>query len=166
MGNAARALRRDVPDVDRVGHEVLGKDVVLEGEAARFTVGPRLGTVEAALARHDDSLGDVADHGIRRASKGTPRAITGRAFTLAPDDLAPEQESEIVLQDADHVGGKAAVRLAAEVGDVHRDAATRFELPLALREHRFEQLEVFGVRARDAVAFELLFVLLAGEVRR
>ena len=73
---------------------------------------------------------------------------------------------QLVLEDVDHVGREAAIRLASEVGDVHRDATTGFELALALGEHVFEHPEVLGVRARDAVAFEFLFVLLAGEVRR
>ena len=56
--------------------------------------------------------------------------------------------------------------LRPEVRDVHRDAPARFELARAFGEHVAQQVEVLEVRRRDALAFELLFVLLAREVRR
>ena len=81
-------------------------------------------------------------------------------------ELAPQQEPEVVLEDADHVGREAAVGLAPEIGHVDGDAPAGFELPRALGEHRPKQLEVVEIGTGDAVAFELLLVLLAGEVRR
>ena len=71
-----------------------------------------------------------------------------------------------MLEDADHVGRQAAVRLAAEVGDVDGDSSAGLERAHALGEHVGQHLEVFEVRGGDALALELLFVLLAGEVRR
>ena len=166
MRDATRALRLDVPHVERGRHELVGVDRVLRRQAAPLAIGAAQRAVEAALARDDDALGRVAQHRIRRAAERSPRAAAGRAFALAPHDLAAQQEAELVLEDADDVGGEAAVGLAAEVGDVHRDAPARLELARALGEHVGEQLEVLDVRARHAVALELLFVLLAREVRR
>src|SRR5918997_1838218 len=68
------------------------------------------------------------------------------ALALLPDELAPEQQAEPVLEDADDVGREAAVRLAPEVGDVDGDAAARLERPHALGEHVLQQLEVLEVR--------------------
>ena len=82
-----------------------------------------------------------------------------------PDDLTAQQQPEPVLQDVDDVRRQAAIRLAPEVGDVGRDPTARLEHANAIGEHVGEQLEVFEVRARHAIALELLLVLLAGEVR-
>ena len=71
-----------------------------------------------------------------------------------------------MLEDADHIGGQAAVRLAAEVGDIDGDAASGLERAHALGEDVREHLQVLEVGGGDALAFELLLVLLAGEVRR
>ena len=64
------------------------------------------------------------------------------------------------------VAGKRAVGLAAEVGDVDRDATAGLEDPAALGEHVAEHREVLDVRAGDVTLAQRLFVLLAGEVRR
>ena len=140
--------------------------VFSDGRPAPLAIGAAERAVEAALARDDHAFGGVAQHRVRGAAERAPRAAARRAFALAPDDLAAQQQLELVLEDVDDVGGEAAVRLAAEVGDVHRDAAARLELARALGEHVGEQLEVLDVRARDAVALELLLVLLAREVGR
>ena len=87
------------------------------------------------------------------------------ASALLPDDLPAQQQAEL-LEDAADVGRQAAVGLAPEVGDVDRDAPARLEHAHAVGEHRGEHVEVLEVRRRDAVALELLLVLLAGEVRR
>ena len=126
----------------------------------------RAGAVEPALAGDDHTLGEVAEHGVGRAAERAPRARSARALALLPDDLAAEQQAEAVLEDRDHVGRQPAIRLAAEVGDVDRDAAAGLELAHALGEHLGEHLEVLEVRAGHALALELLLVLLAGEVRR
>ena len=126
----------------------------------------RAGPVEAALAGDDHPLGDVAQHRVGGAAERAPRARAAGALALLPDQLAAQQQPEVVLEDADDVGRQAAVRLAAEVGDVDGDAAARLELADALGEHVGEHLEVLEVRRRHAVALELLLVLLAGEVRR
>ena len=122
--------------------------------------------LEAALAGDDHPLGEVAQHRVRGVAERSPRARPAGAGALLPHDLAAQQEMQPVLQDVDHVGGQAAVRLAAEVGDVDRDPAAGLEHAHAFGEHVVQQLEVLEVRARHAVALELLLVLLAGEVRR
>ena len=124
------------------------------------------GAVEAALAGDHDALGEVAQHGVGRRLEGAPRAVGAGAARLPPDHLAAEQEAEAVLQDADHVGGQRAVGLAAEVGDVDRDAAARLELLDALGEHVLEHREVLDVGGGDVALAELGLVGLAGEVRR
>ena len=55
---------------------------------------------------------------------------------LVPDDLAPQQQAEAVLQDGDDVGGQRPVRLAAQVGHVDGDAAAGLERAHALGEDR------------------------------
>ena len=71
-----------------------------------------------------------------------------------------------MFENADDVGRQASVRLAAEVGDIHRDTTTRLELAHAFGEDVGEHLEVLEVGGGDALALQLLFVLLAGEVGR
>ena len=122
--------------------------------------------VEATLAGHDHTLADVAQHRVGGAAERPPRTRTGRSLALLPDQLAAQEQTEIVLKDADDVGGQAAVRLATEIRHVHRDAAARFQLADALGEHLGEHLEVLEVRRGNALSLELLLVLLAGEVRR
>ena len=80
---------------------------------------------------------------------------------VRPLPARPQQQPEPVLEDVDHVGGEAAVRLAAEVGDVDRDPPARLEHPHALGEHVVQQLEVLEVRARHTVALELLALEVA-----
>ncbi len=169
MAHPLRALGWEVPHVEGRSHELVGIDRGLRREARDLTLAHRLRTVEASLARDHDALRDVAQHRVRRLAEGSPGAAPRRADvadSLAPHDLAAEQQTEIVLQDPDDVGREAAIGLAPQVRDVHRDAPTRFQCSLAVGEHIREQLEVLDVRARDAVALELLLVLLAGEVGR
>ena len=119
---------------------------------------------EAALAGHDDPLGHVAEHRVGGRAEGAPGARAAGPLALLPDDLAPGQEVQVVLQDRHDVGGQAAVGLAAEVGHVDRNAAARLEHPLALGEDVAQQRQVLDVGAGHPLAVELLLVLLAGEV--
>ena len=121
---------------------------------------------EASLAGHDDPLGHVAQHRVGGRAEGAPGARAAGPLALLPDDLAPGQEVQVVLEDGHDVGGQAAVRLAPEVGHVDRDAAARLEHPLALGEDVAQQRQVLDVGAGHALAVELLLVLLAGEVGR
>jgi len=89
--------------------------------------------VEPALAGDDHALGDVAEDGVGSTSERTPCARATRAFALLPDQLAAQEQTEIVLQDLDDVRGQAAVGLASEVGNVHRDATTGLELARAVQ---------------------------------
>ena len=166
MPDAAGALSRDRPHVEREREEVVRHHRAGVRQAGG---GPLLhveGAVEAALAGHDHPLGDVAQHGVGRAAERPPRARAARPLALLPDQLAAQQQAEVVLQDADHVGRQAAVGLAPEVGDVDSDATAGFELAHALGEHVGEHLQVLEVRRRHALALELFLVDLAGEVRR
>ena len=161
-----RALRRDLPHVEREGHEVVARERHLVGQTLD-SAGPRSsGTVEPTLARDDDALGEIAQHRVRRTAIRAPRTRTARALALLPDHLAAEEQPEAILQDRDDVGRQAPIRLAAEVGDVHRDPSTRLERADAVREHGGEELEVLEVRARHPFLLELLLVVLAREVRR
>ncbi len=140
--------------------------VLFDGSPRRSRSARLQRAVEPALARDHDPFGRVPQHGIRGAAKRSPRAAAGRAFALAPHDLAAQQQPKLVLENADDVGGEAAIRLAAEVRDVDGDAPARLELARALGEHVGEELEILDVRARHSVSLELLFVLLAREVGR
>jgi hypothetical protein len=85
---------------------------------------------------------------------------------LDPDDFAPKEETEVILQDSDDIGRQGPVGLPAQVGDVDGDPATRLEHPLALGEDVAKHLQVVEIGRRHAVLTERLFVRLAGEVRR
>src|SRR5262249_22489110 len=141
-------------------------DRVLEREPALLTLCPADGTIEAALARDDDALGDVAQDGVRGREVRPDRDRTGRAARLPPDDLTPEEEREVVLQNAHDVAGERPVRLATEVGDVQGDAAAGLEHPAALGEDVTEHREVLEVGAGHVPFTEGRFVVLAGEVWR
>ncbi len=93
----------------------------------------RSGAIESSFAGHDHPLADVAEHRVGGAAERTPGARTARPLALLPDELASQEQTEIVLEDADHVGRQAAVRLAAEVGDVDRDPPAGLELADATR---------------------------------
>ena len=164
MAHAHRALGRDVPHVEGEGHEVVGSDAALVRQAGRLARLGAQGPTEAALAGHDDPLGHVAQDRVGGRAERTPGARAARPFALLPDDLAPGQQVQVVLEDGHDVGGKAAVRLAPEVGHVDRDAATRLEHALALGEDVAQQGEVLDVGPGHTLAVELLLVLLAGEV--
>ena len=123
--HAPGALGRDRPHVEREGQEVVGDEAALVGQPARGPPARRLRPVEAALAGHHHALGDVAQHRVRRAAERAPRAVAGRTLGFSPDDLAPQEETQVVLEDAHDIGGQRTVRLAAEVGDVDGDAPAR-----------------------------------------
>ena len=166
MSDAPRALWGDLPHVERQRHEVLGRQRRLVGKPLASSLLRTASSIEPAFARDHHTLGEIAQHGVRRAAKRSPRTRAARALALLPDDLAAEQQPESVLQDRDDVGREAAIGLAPEVGDVDRDAAAGLELANALGEHVVQQLEVLDVRARHPFLLELLLVVLAGEVRR
>ena len=156
----------DAPDVEGGLHELVGGDGALRGKAVRLSLRCRAGTIEATLAGDDDPLGHVAQHGVGGPPEGSPRHRSGGPLGLLPDDLATQQQAKLVLEDPDHVGGKAAVRLAAQVRHVHSDPSPRLQDPYAFGEHVAEHLEVLEVRRGHAVAFHLQLVVLAHEVRR
>ena len=166
MGDPPRALGRYVPHVEGRGHELVGVDGALRRQSGTLAFRAALGPVEAPFARDDDALGDVAYHRVRGVAKRSPRAVSGRAFALAPDHLAAQQQFQVVLQDMDDVGREASVGLATEVRDVHSDAPTRFQLAGALGEDLPQHVEILEIRRRNTFALQLLLVLLAGEVRR
>ena len=122
--------------------------------------------VESTLAGDDQPLGRVAQHRVRGRLVGAPRTRPARPALLLPDDLTAQQQPQVVLQDGGDVGGQAAVRTPAEVGDVHRDATTRLERADALAQHVTQHGEVVDVVTRYVALAERRLVLLAGEVRR
>src|SRR5439155_14744245 len=112
-------------------HELVSRQRRVVGQAP---TGPYRGLdrpIEATFAGDDDALGEVTQHGVGRAPERAPRARAAGPLGLLPDHLAPKQQVEVVLQDADDVGREAAVGLAPEVGQVYRDAAGGLELALA-----------------------------------
>ena len=111
-------------------------------------------------------LGHVAEHRVGRRAERAPGARAVGALALLPDDLAPGEQVQVVLQDRHDVGRQTPVRLAPQVRHVDRDAAPGLEDPLAVGEDVAQQLEVLDVGPGHAFAVELLLVLLAGEVGR
>ena len=136
------------------------------GRPSRSRVGPGDRPVEPALGRHDHPLGEVAQHRVGRAAERPPRAVAPGAPGLAPHDLAPQQQAQPVLQDADDVGRQRAVGLAPQVGHVDRDAAARLELGARTRRTRPRAARCTRCTTPGCPRPQLLLVLLAGEVRR
>ena len=132
----------------------------------RLALVATFGPIEPALRRDDHALGDVAKHRVGRAAEGAPCTRAGAALALLPDDLAAKEQLQPVLQDVDDVGAERSVGLAAEVGDVHRDAAAGLEHPHALGEDGLEHLEVLDVGGGHLVALDVALVVLADEVGR
>ena len=122
--------------------------------------------IEATLARDDHPLGGVTQYRVGRRLVRPPCTRTAGPALLLPDDLAAQQQAEVVLEDRGDVGGQAPVRAAAEVRDVDGDAATRLQRADALGEHVAQHRQVVEVVAGDVTFAERRLVLLAGEVRR
>jgi hypothetical protein len=131
-----------------------------------LALGPAHGAVESTLAGDDDALGHVAQHRIGGRQVGADCDGAGRAAGLLPDDLAPEEEGEVVLEHAHDVAGQRAVRLAAEVRHVDRDAPAGLEHTPAFGEHVAQHRQVLEIRPGHMALAERRLVLLAGEVRR
>ena len=166
MADPAGVLGPDLPHVDRRREELLLRDRVLERKPSLLAIRPGHGPVEATLAGDDDALGHVAQDRVRGREVGTDRDGAGRAAGLLPHDLTPQEEGEVVLEHAHDVAGQGAVRLAAEVRHVDRDAPAGLEHPPALGEHVAQHLQVLEIRTGRAPFAEGGLVLLAGEVRR
>ena len=131
----------DLPDVEGRLHEIVGR----HGGLAPLRRNP----VKPTLARHDDALGQVAKHRVGRLAIATPRDRTRCPFGFLPDDLSTQQQSEIVLQNRDHIGAQRAVRLAAEVGDVHCDSAAWLKDLDTRGKHVVQHLEIVEVGLRN-----------------
>ena len=115
------------------------------GRPSRSLVGcGRARSKRPLLAMHDP-LGEVAQGGVARPLVRAPGAAAARAAGLLPDDLAPQQQPEAILQDGDDVGRQRAVGLATEVGDVDRDAPAGLERADALGEDRLQHLQVLEI---------------------
>jgi hypothetical protein len=110
-----------------------------------FSNGRLLRSVEPTLRSDDDSLGEISQHRIGRRRIGTPCAIAARSLGLDPHDLASQQEAQIVLQECGDVAGERSERLAAEVGDIHRDATTWFKDPPAFGKHISQHHQVIEI---------------------
>ncbi len=84
--------------------------------------------------------------------RNEPQATAARPLRFLPDDLAAQQQPEVVLEDADDIGGETAIRLAAEVGDVDGDPPSWLQHPGILGEDVAQHLEILDVRRRDLCA--------------
>ena len=166
MVDAPRALGRHLPHVRGAVHELLARERRQERQVVFLALRGRQCAVEPTLARDHDPFGEVAQHRVGRLLERTPRARTRRTARLLPDHFAAQQQLEVALEDGDDVGGQRSVRAPTEVGDVHRDAAARFELLDTLGEHRAQHVEVLQVGGRYLAVSERFLVLLAREVRR
>ena len=70
------------------------------GRLARLALSGDGARSNRPLLGDDDPLGQVAQHRVGRALERPPRAGAAGALGLLPDDLAPQQQPEAVLQDA------------------------------------------------------------------
>jgi hypothetical protein len=166
MPDPAGVLGPDLPHVERRGEELLLRNGVLERETALLALRSAHGAVEATFAGDDDALGHVAQHRVGGREVGADGNGARRAASLLPDDLTAEEEREVVLDHAHDVARERAIRLAAEVCHVHRDATAGLEHTPALREDVAQHRQVLQIRAGNVPFTERRFVLLAGEVRR
>ena len=162
VADAGGALGGDLPHVERRLHELVAGDRGDAGSGRRRRPTRSNRPLLAMITRSVVSRSTGFAGRLVRA----PRARSARAALLLPDDLTAQQQTQVVLQDGGDVGGQAAVRAAAEVGDVHRDATTRLERADALAQHVAQHGEVVDVVARHVALAERRLVLLAGEVRR
>ena len=88
---------------------------------------------------------------------------------ISPRNRRP-RSSRILID----IGREAAIRLAAEVGDVHRDSAAGLEDPHAFLEDVVEESQILEIAAgnlADSIGIprrvdHLVLILLADEVRR
>ena len=166
MADTFGRLRRDLPHVERGVHELVAVHRRGARQATAFSFGLRHGPVEATLRRDDDPFGQVTQHRVGRPLEAPPCARSRRPPLLDPDDLAAQQQAQVVLEDGRDVGRERTVRATTQVGDVDGDATAGFQFPGALCEDVAQHLEVLEVRRRNMVGVELGLVGLAGEVRR
>ena len=99
VADARRALGREFP---HIGGEV--QELVAVDGGDRRQTGPGAAlllhrTIEPALGRDDDPLAEIAQHRVGRLLERPPRAVAARSPGLHPDDLAPEEQLEAVLED-------------------------------------------------------------------
>ena len=85
------------------------------------------------------------------ALPASPRAVAAGALGLLPDDLAHGQKAGVHV-DAIEVRVQWNVRLAAEVGDVHHEAAARHQHAVDLAGDGVDEVEI-GVEAQIFVVF-------------
>jgi hypothetical protein len=166
MADPARTLRRHLPDVGRRLHELVPRDRGLRRELSGKARPGGQRPVEAPVAGDNDAFGQIAQDRVGRPLKRPPRTRSSSPTGLDPDDLAPEEQPQLVLQDPDHVRGQRPVRLAPEVGDVDGDPATRLELADALGEDVLQHGEILGVGREDMALAQSGLVLLAREIGR
>ena len=166
MADPTSALGWDGPDVKGHRQELIGQHRGLVREIACRPLGHGEAAIEPTLAGHDHTLGQVTEHGVRGRAIGPPGAGAAGALGLLPDDLASQEQAEVVLEDPGDVSSQAPEGAAAEVGDVDGDAPTGLEHPHTLGKDLGEHLEVLEVGGGDALGGKLLLVGLAGEVGR
>ena len=144
MSHPGGALRRNLPQVRGRLEKLVAGDRSRRGQSGGQTLARLEGPVEPAFAGDDDPFGHVPEHGITRSLECPPGAGTAGGPALPPDDFAPQEEAE-VLKDLGHVAGQRTVRPPTQIGHVDRDAAPRFEHPLAFLEDALQEIEVFEI---------------------
>ena len=166
MLHASCGLRADLPDIERGFHKVIGR------HSAFAALG--LDSIEPPFAGDDHALGEVSQHRIRGATVRPPGDRTSGAFGLLPNDLAAQQETQVVLQDRDHIGAQAPIGLAPEISDIDGDAAAWFEHLNTGGEDIAQHLEIVEVRSGNTrhrtagvgIARDRQFVFFAHEIGR
>src|SRR5215213_8830593 len=108
-------------------------------------------SIEPTLAGHDHPFSDVAKHRVGRTAERPPGARAARALPLLPYELTAQQQTKVVLKDADHIGGETPVRLTPQIRHIHCNSSAWLELSCALREDRREHIEILEIRRWDAL---------------
>ena len=103
VSDPAGVTRRGMSHTSRVDSKNRSLVVVFSEGSPTLAFLAGHGPVEAALAGHDDPFGDVAQHRVGRRWKEPP-AQDRPALGFPPDDLAPQEQAQVVLEDPDDVG--------------------------------------------------------------
>jgi hypothetical protein len=159
------ALGGNLPDVQRGFHELVtwhGGDAF----GALTVAVAKADTVKTSLAGNDHALSRVSQDRVRRRLVGTPGTGAAGPTLLLPDNFASEQKAEIVLQNRGDVGSKAAIWLAAEVGNIDGQPTAGLERACALAQDVAQHREVLDVVGRHVAFAKRCLVFLARKVGR
>ena len=145
MLDSASRLGCDLPHIERGFHEVIGTEGALVGQTLfGATFGHR--PIETTLADNNDPFSEIAKHRVCGLAIRTPGDRPGGTLGLLPNNLAPQQHAEVVLQNADDVGRQASIWLASQVGHIDRHTTPRLQNPEAAGKHIVQHLEILQIR--------------------